>query len=299
MHKTTQNMKKVLLTMIFASVCAFASAQKSVVIIDYFTNSSSVSKSDADMLRAKVIDGINAINRVNLIDVESESTLTLEASRRNSEMALEDKTARAGVMKTLGAHYAIYGSVNKMDADYKTSDSGSYYVGNIAYSLTVINLENGTVVGTKSFTYTGLTGNTGSTKNEAVISTLNRVKQSMDNFVNEYFKLNGTIVEMKEANKKGDQAKSLYISLGSDSGMSKGQLLEVFEVKMIAGKEAELSVGNLKVEEVVASDLAECTVTKGGKEIMTAFRAGNELRVKTRKDSGFTSFLNGVADTFK
>ena len=121
----------------------------------------------------------------------------------------------------------------------------------------------------------------------------------MDNFVNEYFKLNGTIVEMKEANKKGDQAKSLYISLGSDSGMSKGQLLEVFEVKMIAGKEAELSVGNLKVEEVVASDLAECTVTKGGTEIMTAFRAGNELRVKTRKDSGFTSFLNGVADTFK
>ena len=299
MHKTTQNMKKVLLTMIFASVCAFASAQKSVVIIDYFTNSSSVSKSDADMLRAKVIDGINAINRVNLIDVESESTLTLEASRRNSEMALEDKTARAGVMKTLGANYAIYGSVNKMDADYKTSDSGSYYVGNIAYSLTVINLENGTVTGTKSFTYAGLTGNIGSTKNEAVISTLNRVKQSMDNFVNEYFKLNGTIVEMKEANKKGDQAKSLYISLGSDSGMSKGQLLEVFEVKMIAGKEAELSVGNLKVEEVVASDLAECTVTKGGKEIMTAFRAGNELRVKTRKDSGFTSFLNGVADTFK
>ena len=126
MHKTNQNMKKVLLTMIFASVCAFASAQKSVVIIDYFTNSSSVSKSDADMLRAKVIDGINAINRVNLIDVESESTLALEASRRNSEMALEDKTARAGVMKTLGANYAIYGSVNKMDADYKTSDSGSY-----------------------------------------------------------------------------------------------------------------------------------------------------------------------------
>ena len=251
------------------------------------------------MLRSKVIDGINAINRVNLIDVESEATLALEASRRNSEMALEDKTARAGVMKTLGANYAIYGSVSKMDADYKTSDSGSYYVGNIAYSLTVINLENGTVLGTKSFTYTGLTGNTGSSRNEAIVSTLNRVKQSMDNFVNEYFKLSGTIVEMKEANKKGDQAKSVYISLGSDSGMAKGQLLEVFEVKMIAGKEAEINVGSLKVDEVVACDLSDCSVTKGGKEIMTAFKAGNELRIKTRKDSGFTSFLNGVADTFK
>ena len=292
-------MKKALLTLFLSSVCSIAFAQKSVVIIDYFTNTASVDKSDASMLRSKVIDGINAINRVNLIDVESEATLALEASRRNSEMALEDKTARAGVMKTLGANYAIYGSVSKMDADYKTSDSGSYYVGNIAYSLTVINLENGTVLGTKSFTYTGLTGNTGSSRNEAVISTLNRVKQSMDNFVNEYFKLSGTIVEMKEANKKGDQAKSVYISLGSDSGMAKGQLLEVFEVKMIAGKEAEINVGNLKVDEVVAGDLSDCSVTKGGKEIMTAFKAGSELRIKTRKDSGFTSFLNGVADTFK
>ena len=292
-------MKKALLTLFLSSVCSIAFAQKSVVIIDYFTNTASVDKSDASMLRSKVIDGINAINRVNLIDVESEATLALEASRRNSEMALEDKTARAGVMKTLGANYAIYGSVSKMDADYKTSDSGSYYVGNIAYSLTVINLENGTVLGTKSFTYTGLTGNTGSSRNEAIVSTLNRVKQSMDNFVNEYFKLSGTIVEMKEANKKGDQAKSVYISLGSDSGMAKGQLLEVFEVKMIAGKEAEINVGNLKVDEVVAGDLSDCTVTKGGKEIMTAFKAGSELRIKTRKDSGFTSFLNGVADTFK
>lgn len=292
-------MKKALLTLFLSSVCSIAFAQKSVVIIDYFTNTASVDKSDASMLRSKVIDGINAINRVNLIDVESEATLALEASRRNSEMALEDKTARAGVMKTLGANYAIYGSVSKMDADYKTSDSGSYYVGNIAYSLTVINLENGTVLGTKSFTYTGLTGNTGSSRNEAIVSTLNRVKQSMDNFVNEYFKLSGTIVEMKEANKKGDQAKSVYISLGSDSGMAKGQLLEVFEVKMIAGKEAEINVGNLKVDEVVAGDLSDCSVTKGGKEIMTAFKAGSELRIKTRKDSGFTSFLNGVADTFK
>ena len=292
-------MKKALLTLFLSSVCSIAFAQKSVVIIDYFTNTASVDKSDASMLRSKVIDGINAINRVNLIDVESEATLALEASRRNSEMALEDKTARAGVMKTLGANYAIYGSVSKMDADYKTSDSGSYYVGNIAYSLTVINLENGTVLGTKSFTYTGLTGNTGSSRNEAIVSTLNRVKQSMDNFVNEYFKLSGTIVEMNEANKKGDHAKSVYISLGSDSGMAKGQLLEVFEVKMIAGKEAEINVGNLKVDEVVAGDLSDCSVTKGGKEIMTAFKAGSELRIKTRKDSGFTSFLNGVADTFK
>lgn len=293
-------MKKLTLVIILILSSAALFAQKQVVVIDYFRYANGVSSADATALRSSVIAGINAINRVHLIDVETESSLQMEVSRRNSELAMEDKTARAGVMKTLGANYLITGTVSKMDATYKSNDDGSsYYSGNIIYSLSVISVENGTIMGTENYTYSGLTGNTGSTASDAVISTMNRVKQSMDNFVNEYFKLKGKVVEMNEANKKGDQAKSLYISLGSTEGISKDQILEVFEVKMIAGKEAESNIGEVKVDEVVASDLSMCKVTKGGKEIMTAFQKGSELRVKTRKDTGFKNFITGVADTFK
>ncbi|MGM9787059.1 MAG: hypothetical protein ACI3ZS_09540 [Candidatus Cryptobacteroides sp.] len=293
-------MKKLTLVIILILSSAALFAHKQVVVIDYFRYANGVSSADATALRSSVIAGINAINRVHLIDVETESSLQMEVSRRNSELAMEDKTARAGVMKTLGANYLITGTVSKMDATYKSNDDGSsYYSGNIIYSLSVISVENGTIIGTENYTYSGLTGNTGSTASDAVISTMNRVKQSMDNFVNEYFKLKGKVVEMNEANKKGDQAKSLYISLGSTEGISKDQILEVFEVKMIAGKEAESNIGEIKVDEVVASDLSMCKVTKGGKEIMTAFQKGSELRVKTRKDTGFKNFITGVADTFK
>lgn len=293
-------MKKIILSVlaVCAGICAFA--QKPVVVVDYFHYSPNVTEAGVAAVRSAVIAGIDAVNRVNLIDVESEATLMMEANRRNTELAMEDKTARVGAMKTLGANYVITGNVAKVGADFNKSDDGSsYYNGNIVFSLTVVNVEDGTVVGTKNVTYSGLTGNVGSTSDEAIVSTLARVKQTMDNFVNEHFKLSGQVVEMKEASKKGDAAKSLYVSLGSDVGVAKGQLLDVFEVKSIAGREAETNVGSVKVDEVVAGDLSECSVIKGGKEIMTAFQKGNELRVKTKKDSAIKNLGQGLLDTFK
>ena len=202
-------------------------------------------------------------------------------------------------IRTLGANYIIRGTVSNVSGEYHKTDNGSCYNGNIVFSLSVVNVENGVTVGTKNITYAGLTGNVGSTADEAIVSTLGRVKQSMDNFVNEYFKIKGTVVEMKETNKKGDKATSLYISLGSDSGISKGQKFNVYQVKMIAGVESQEEIGSLTVEEVVAPTLSQCKVTKGGKEIMTAFRNGVEIRVETRKDGWLTDIGKGVADTFK
>ena len=283
--------------MMVAGLAAFA--QKPVVLIDYFEAPKSVTAAGVTAVRSAVIAGINQMNRVQLIDVETESSLNMEGIRRSKESAIADETARLGAIRTLGANYIIRGTVSNVSGEYHKTDNGSCYNGNIVFSLSVVNVENGVTVGTKNITYAGLTGNVGSTADEAIVSTLGRVKQSMDNFVNEYFKIKGTVVEMKETNKKGDKATSLYISLGSDSGISKGQKFNVYQVKMIAGVESQEEIGSLTVEEVVAPTLSQCKVTKGGKEIMTAFRNGVEIRVETRKDGWLTDIGKGVADTFK
>lgn len=292
-------MKRFILSvaMMVAGLAAFA--QKPVVLIDYFEAPKSVTAAGVTAVRSAVIAGINQMNRVQLIDVETESSLNMEGIRRSKESAIADETARLGAIRTLGANYIIRGTVSNVSGEYHKTDNGSYYNGNIVFSLSVVNVENGVTVGTKNITYAGLTGNVGSTADEAIVSTLGRVKQSMDNFVNEYFKIKGTVVEMKETNKKGDKATSLYISLGSDSGISKGQKFNVYQVKMIAGVESQEEIGSLTVEEVVAPTLSQCKVTKGGKEIMTAFRNGVEIRVETRKDGWLTDIGRGVADTFK
>ena len=113
-------MKK--LSMLLLAICAGISAlaQKPVVVVDYFT-SPSCKDASVSALRSEVIAGLSETGRVNLIDVESESALVLEANRRSSELALEDQTARMGAMKTLGANYIITGVASKIGSDKKST----------------------------------------------------------------------------------------------------------------------------------------------------------------------------------
>lgn len=274
-------MKKIVCSVAAVLVCLCASAQKPVVVVDYFT-SSSCAKAGLSALRGHVIAGLTATNRVNLIDVEAEASLALEADRRSSEMAMEDQTARLGAMKTLGADYIITGVASKIGADKRVTDEGNvYYNGNVVYSLRVVNAEDGTLVGAETYTYSDLTGSTGSTSEEATMATLQKAAKAMKTFVSKYFKAKGVIVEMGEM--KGGKAKNCYISLGAASGVEKGQKCEVFEVKTIAGREAETQVGVLTIEEVMADDLSNCKFVSGAKEIVAAFQAGHELRLVTKE----------------
>ena len=285
-------MKKIYTAILGLFVALASFAQKPVVIIDYFTSSSTNLKSGVSAIRSQVISGIAETSRVNLIDVESESSLTLEASRRSSERALYDNTARMGVMKTLGAQYIITGAVSKVSADKKVTSSGvKYYTGNVVFSLKVVKAEDGTLVGSETYSYSGLTGGVGSTSEEAILSTIEKAGRVMDVFVSKYFKIFGSIVEMGEM--KNGKAKSCYVSLGSGAGTNKGQRFDVFEVRTIAGRETTHKIGVLSVVEVVAYDLSTCKFTSGANEILEAFRAGRELRISTKESvgEGFKSLL--------
>lgn len=274
-------MKKIFISLLSVCLCVSAFAQKPVVVVDYFTTASCTA-SGVSALRSQVIAGLSETNRVNLIDVETESSLTLEVGRRASELALEDQTARMGQMRVLGANYLISGVVSKMSADKKTTEDGKvYYNGNVVYSLKVVNAEDGTLVGAETYTYADLTGATGSTAEEATVNTLKKARRSMKVFVSKYFKVEGTVVEMGEM--KGGKPKNCYISLGSAAGIEKGQRCEVFAVKRIAGREARTMVGVIVVEEVVAEDLSDCKFVSGAKEIVEAFQAGQELVLVTKE----------------
>ena len=274
-------MKKIFISLLSVCLCVSAFAQKPVVVVDYFTTASCTA-AGVSALRSQVIAGLSETNRVNLIDVETEASLTLEVGRRASELALEDQTARMGQMRVLGANYLISGVVSKMGADKKTMEDGKvYYTGNVVYSLKVVNAEDGTLIGAETYTYADLTGATGSTPEEATVNTLKKAQRSMKVFVSKYFKVEGTVVEMGEM--KGGKPKNCYISLGSEDGIEKGQRCEVFAVKRIAGREARTMVGVVVVDEVVAADLADCKFVSGAKEIVDAFQAGQELVIVTKE----------------
>ena len=112
-------MKKTLIFLVALCSCICASAQKPVVVVDHFT-STTCKAGDLENLRNQVITGIYETGSVTLVDIEAESTMTMEAERRSSELSLADETARIGIMKTLGANYVLTGTASKLSADKKS-----------------------------------------------------------------------------------------------------------------------------------------------------------------------------------
>ena len=277
-------MKKILLLFSICLIPMLGYAQtdengKERVYIDYFSRPGTISNILAEALRNKVIEGIQKMDRVELIDVE----------RRQEASAMGDAVCRSEVMTTLGAQYLIQGNITSMQGVKKTDSKGkTYYQGSVSYTLKIVDPSNGTLKGTQTFTHEGLTGNIGDTPDEAIIKTLDYVVISMDDFVDEYFKMKGTIVQIESTKK--DKAQTVYIDLGTKRGVQKGQKFIVYIEMDIAGELSLKEVGRLNVKEVLSGTRSLCTVSKGGEEIMKASKEEKKLIILSRKNT----FLGGL-----
>lgn len=288
-------MKKSLLCIALCMLAMMSYAQKDengkeTVYIDYFTSANSINKSFAEALRNKAIEGIQAMDRVVLRDVATDEALKAEAQRRQEASAMGDATARSEEMTTLGAKYLIQGHIVSMNAAKKVDDKGKVsYKGSVAYSLKIVDPSNGTLKGTKSFSHEGLTGGSGSTPDEAILSTLDYVKISMEDFIDEYFKLEGTIVQVESTKK--DKAQTVYIDLGTNRGIQKSQKFVVYIEMDIAGELSLKEIGRLNVKEVLSGTRSLCNVNKGGEEILKASKEEKKLVVISRKQTLFGGIL--------
>ena len=291
-------MKKIV--MLAMCMCAYLGlfaqegSGKDVILVDYFTYTESIGDSYPTTLRHAVIGGLQATGRLVSIDADAESGLKLEKDRRNSEEAMGDATARRSEMKKLGANYMLKIHVTQMDASQEKKDDGStWYSGLINFTLTLVNVEDGTVKVSKPFNYAGLNAKYGDTKEAAITATIDYVKISMKKFVNDNFDLKASIVAIENVDKKKG-AVSLYIDCGESMGVKKGHTFIVRVEKQVAGKTLYTEIGRVKVDEVQGDDMSLCKVTKGGVEIQKADQDKKKMVVTYKP-----SVLDGVGSSIK
>lgn len=302
-------MKKLFFTVVLlAAGSAMSFAQKAVVYCDDFKFRSDIGLAAATQLRSLVLSSVSETGRVNIIDGADEQMLQDEALRRAKEEAMSDATARTTLMKQLGADYILSGVFTQLVFEQKQYSDGSvYYDASGSYSLKVTKSEDGTLLASKDFALGGLmAASTGATKDEAYATVLKVVGKQVRDFVDDNFKLRAVIIGEDYEVKKNSITKC-YATIGSDHGVSKGQALDVAVIKVVAGRETEKVIGELKVEEVVAGDLSLCKVSKGGAEIFKAMKEyldikatdpdhARELVVITKKKK--TSVGEGVGTFF-
>lgn len=240
---------------------------KEVVYVDYFTRTSNIGSSFAEALRSKVLESIQKTNRVHLVDVDAQDALKVEAERRKDESAMGDETARNAQMKSLGANYIIKGHAVSMNTVKRTDDKGNVsYKGSISYTIKIVDTSDGKIIATETFSHEGLTGGTGKTQEDAIVSTFGYV--NLEKFIDTHFAIQGGIVQIESVKK--DKADQVYIDLGTNRGVLKGQRFRVYLETEIAGEMSKKEIGALNAKEVVSGKRTLCKVTKGGDAIKTA-----------------------------
>lgn len=119
---------------------------------------------------------------------------------------------------------------------------------------------------------------TGDTPDAAAVDVAKFARKAVRALVDEAFKINGTILEISAT--KGDEAKQVYISLGSAHGVGSKARFKVYELRTVAGRNSRKEIGELKVSAVEGEDLTLCDVVKGGKEIKAAMDAQQKIEVE-------------------
>lgn len=272
------------------SIVSYAQANenedgKETVTIDYFTSASSIDPALTNILRNNAIAGVQSMNRVILRDVASKEALKEEAKRRQEASAMGDATARTGEMTTGAANYLIQGQLEAISKSERKDDKGKiHHKCKISYTIKVINSDDATLKATQTYT----PESESDTPEKALQSVLQNSYGVMKGIIEQYFKMEGTILQIEEMNKKKDKAKTVIIDLGSNKGIEKYQKFTVYAEKNIAGEIGRKEIGIISAKEILSEKRTLCSVTTGGEEICEESKKENsKLIIISREQTSF------------
>jgi hypothetical protein len=259
--------------MMLTVASVMAQDDKPNVVVAEFVNKSNVGSVPNNNLRQEIVSGLMETGRMTVVE---QSTLGQMPKAKN-ELLLK--------LSEMGIQYYIEGTFNSADRKSRTLSSSTYYECDISYTLTIIETETGI---TKSSETLKESYSSGSTSDEALLKAIAKARKQMTRFVDNNFKVDAIIKGLDEVDgKKG--VKTCYINIGSNTGMTKGQICEVFCEKEVVGEKIESKIGELKIEEVLSGTLSKCSVKSGGVEMKRCFDEQRVMTVRTRakKESVF------------
>lgn len=275
-----------------AVLCAVgASAQedptKETVIIDPFTHSASVVSTARDNVRSAVISGFTDVGRFFIVDATTDARLSKLYENREIEDVVNDanwKTESEAAYKAIGAKKLLKGSVELFYEHTKLDDDGDrVYYTDINFTLQVFDITNGSMVGSESYKYSELSL---SSYADSFNSAIKKITKDMTQFCNKYFKMESYILELGEADKKGNIS-DLWISGGTEMGISNGTIFKVMAEKKIGPKVTRVAIGEVIAKEVL-DGMTRCEITdkKGGMAIKAKFNEGEKLYVELDRKRG-------------
>ncbi|WP_455635893.1 hypothetical protein [Parabacteroides sp.] len=283
-------MKKLLLSLIL--ICgalnsnAQSSSTKEIAYVKNITPSGNLAQKYTDAIRNNVIQGLIESKRLMVKDIKSDQQFQAEWAKRGEDSSISEEEYGFQILRNLNARWVIGGNITRVEAVKKDT----YYSATILISLDIIDVATGTIKTQESLSSElsiieiGGNSTTGSTEDEALSNAAKVFTNRAKTFAENNFELLGAILEVS-SEKKG-KAEEVYIDLGESSGVKEGDAFEVFESRIIAGRQSKKKIGELKVKAVEGDDLALCKVTKSGDVILQKIQAlgeGEQLQIESKR----------------
>lgn len=251
--------------MMLTVASVMAQDDKPNVVVAEFVNKSNVGSVANNNLRQEIVSGLMETGRMTVVE---QTTLGKMPSAKN-ELLLK--------LSEMGIQYYIEGTFNSADRKSHTSNSSTVHECTISYTLIIIEAETGITKSSETLKESG----SGSTSDEALLKAISKARKQMTRFVDNNFKVEAIVKGLDEVDgKKG--VKTCYINVGSNAGMTKGQICEVFCEKEVVGEKIDQKIGELKIEEVLSGTLSKCSVKNGGLEMKRCFDEQRVMTVRTR-----------------
>lgn len=245
-------------------------AQKQIVFVDEFESDIKVPQNVLTNIRAAVIDGIVNTNRVQVVDA---LTVTPNSEHSPMENALG---YRAG--------YLLQGKLLNREATddgfsgRKFHSRENSYKEKFVLRIQLIRTSDGTIICNRNYEETGSSGGKYASQYHALERALVNVPYEMRNFIEQYFRVHGSIVELVSDNEK--KAKSVYINLGYDDPIKEGQRFDVMVQTSMAENYMEHKIGEVRIKEIVGPKYSLCKVmNKGAEDILKAIELGSKLHI--------------------
>ena len=304
-------MKRIKFILLGFVACAFAinangqELKKAVLGVEGFTASRDFSKEQVEMVRNQVVNAIKKTGRVIVVDHHSAtgSALDAERERRKQESAMDAN--EVADMTSLNANSLLSANLDQLTATreiyketeqrkvgdkYETIVKGEYpyYKAVITYTIKITDCETGSVQGQETYRLEAGRYSTYSKKAE-YDNAEDAKKALLANCVNQdqltililnTFKAEGKVLQIEKGN--GKKAQTVYVSLGSEDGVQKGQVLELYKEIDIAGEISRKLVGEVEIIEVLGATRSLAKVKKGGDVIQQVLAVGGNLPVLSR-----------------
>lgn len=267
-------MKKILFIAAMFLSMGIASAQeqgqeKEALFVENFTNSTSLADTYVNNLRNEVVNGIVATRRLMVADATVSTSLPT------------DKKERLAALNEKQIYYMLEGKLNSVtEKTRQNSDkTETYYGAEVNYTLTLIDTYSGEILASETYKDSYSSGDT---REMAITKAVEDAKGHMKKFVDNHFKVEAKIKSLGTERDKKNNAKTVFVSIGSAMGISKGQIFEVFQDVEVAGEKVRKKVAELKAKEVLSATLTECTIKNGADVITKSFEEGIDMYIVSR-----------------